>query len=297
MGHHHHHHSHRHHATGSLATAFWLNLSFSIIELIGGVFTNSVAIISDAIHDLGDAAAIGSAYYLEKLSGKQRDQHFSYGYKRFSSLSALLTSVILLVGSVWIVVEAIPRLLNPEPVMSEGMMGLALLGIAFNGIAVWRMDGGKGLNERAVRLHLIEDLLGWIAVMVGSILIYFFNWIIIDPILSMAIAVYIFYNSVSNLKEVATIFLQGVPDNINLKKIEEEIANFHEIQEVHDFHLWTMDGDYNVLKLHAVVAADSTVDQLRAIKKKVRTLVKENGIQHLTLEFESSNEDCELEDC
>ena len=299
MGHHHHHHhEHHHHGTKNLAVAFWLNLSFSIIELIGGLYTNSMAIISDAVHDIGDAAGIGSAFFFEKLSAKSRDKNFSYGYKRFSTLSALITSIILIVGALWIVVEAIPRLFNPEQVNSTGMLGLAILGIAFNGFAVFKLGGNQNsLNQKAVRLHLVEDLLGWIAVLVGSIFIYFFNWLILDPILSLAIALYISINAFKNLKSVSGIFLQGIPENINLKHIEQEILSLEEVTEVHDFHLWSMDGEYNILTLHAVVDESKTVEELKSIKQMIKEIATKNHIQHVTLEFESSAEDCALEDC
>ena len=297
MGHHHH-HEHHHHGTKNLAVAFWLNLSFSIIELIGGLYTNSMAIISDAVHDIGDAAGIGSAFFFEKLSAKSRDKNFSYGYKRFSTLSALITSIILIVGALWIVVEAIPRLFNPEQVNSTGMLGLAILGIAFNGFAVFKLGGNQNsLNQKAVRLHLVEDLLGWIAVLVGSIFIYFFNWLILDPILSLAIALYISINAFKNLKSVSGIFLQGIPENINLKHIEQEILSLEEVTEVHDFHLWSMDGEYNILTLHAVVDESKTVEELKSIKQMIKEIATKNHIQHVTLEFESSAEDCALEDC
>lgn len=297
MGHHHH-HEHHHHGTKNLAVAFWLNLSFSIIELIGGLYTNSMAIISDAVHDIGDAAGIGSAFFFEKLSAKSRDKNFSYGYKRFSTLSALITSIILIVGALWIVVEAIPRLFNPEQVNSTGMLGLAILGIAFNGFAVFKLGGNQNsLNQKAVRLHLVEDLLGWIAVLVGSIFIYFFNWLILDPILSLAIALYISINAFKNLKSVSGIFLQGIPENINLKNIEQEILSLEEVTEVHDFHLWSMDGEYNILTLHAVVDESKTVEELKSIKQMIKEIATKNHIQHITLEFESSAEDCALEDC
>ena len=299
MGHHHHHHhEHHHHSAKNLAVAFWLNLSFSIIELIGGLYTNSMAIISDAVHDVGDAAAIGSAFFFEKLSAKSRDKNFSYGYKRFSTLSALITSIILIVGALWIVVEAIPRLFNPEQINSVGMLGLAILGIAFNGFAVFKLEGNQNsLNQKAVRLHLVEDLLGWIAVLVGSIFIYFFNWLILDPILSLAIALYISINAFKNLKSVSGIFLQGIPENINLKHIEQEILSLEEVTEVHDFHLWSMDGEYNILTLHAVVDESKTVEELKSIKQMIKEIATKNHIQHVTLEFESSAEDCALEDC
>jgi len=178
------------------------------------------------------------------------------------------------------------------------MLGLALLGIFFNGIAVFKLEGGgNSLNQKAVRLHLIEDLLGWIAVLIGSTLIYFFNWYIIDPILSLAIAGYISFNALKNLRSVSSIFLQGIPHDIDLKKVENQILQLKDVTEVHDLHMWSMDGEYNVLTLHAVVDEAKTVDELKTIKTTIREIANSNHIQHVTLEFESSTEDCALEDC
>jgi cobalt-zinc-cadmium efflux system protein len=296
---HHHHDHHHHHAEDSsgMIKAFWLNIVFSIIELIGGVFTNSMAIISDAIHDIGDAIAIGLAIVLEKFSQKQRDKNFSYGYRRFSTLSAFITSTVLLIGSIWIVTSAIPRLINPEEVNSEGMLILAVVGIIFNGAAVLNIKKGPSLNSKAVRLHLMEDVLGWVAVLIGGTLIYFFNWLIIDPILSIAIAVYILINAFVNLKSVFTIFLQGVPHELNLKEIEREIKQIEGIKEIHDMHLWSMDGNFNVLTLHAVVNEDSNPEKVKCIKKDARSLLKSKGVQHLTIEIETNAEECELQNC
>jgi len=280
-----------------MVKAFWLNITFSIIELVGGLFTNSMAIISDAVHDIGDAIAIGLAIVLEKFSHKQRDKNFSYGYRRFSTLSAFITSTVLLAGSIWIVTSAIPRLMKPEEVNSLGMLILAVVGIGFNGAAVLNIKKGSSLNAKAVRLHLMEDVLGWVAVLIGGGLIYFFNWLIVDPILSIAIAVYIMINAFINLKSVFTIFLQGVPHEINLKEIEKEIFNVEGVKEIHDMHLWSMDGNFNVLTLHAVVNEGLNPEKVKHIKKDVRELLKTKGIQHLTIEIETNAEECELQNC
>lgn len=299
MPHHHHGHSHHHHAddTKGMLKAFWLNISFSVIELIGGILTNSMAIISDAIHDFGDALAIGLAIFLEKFSHKRRDKNFSYGYKRFSTLSALITSTLLVVGSMVIVYSAVPRLIQPEAVHSEGMFFLAILGVLVNGAAVFSLKKGKSLNSKAVKLHLLEDVMGWVAVLVGSILIYFFDWYIVDPILSIAIAVYIFYHAVINLKSVFTIFLQGVPHDINLSAIKQELEKMQFVKEIHDMHLWSLDGNYNVLTLHAVLKENASTNDIFCVKRDIRDLLKTKGIQHLTVEIEFNTEDCELMNC
>ena len=187
--HEHHHHGHHHHGdVKNLGIAFILNVCFTIIEIVGGILTNSVAILSDALHDLGDSLSLGLAWYFQRLSEKGRDRNFSYGYKRFSVLGALITSVVLVIGSVIIIYSAVSRLQHPQISNGLGMLGLAVLGILVNGAAVVRLKGSSSVNSRAVMLHLMEDVLGWVAVLIGSLFIYFFDWQIIDPILSLMIA-------------------------------------------------------------------------------------------------------------
>ena len=291
-------HGHVHPITKNLKVAFFLNVTFTIIELIGGLLTNSMAILSDAIHDLGDSIAIGSALYLEKTSEKKRDHTFSYGYRRFSTLAALLNIVILTTGSVVIIYETIPRLLNPQEVHSQGMMALAVLGVIMNGLAVLRLkNDGKSLNNRTVMLHLMEDALGWVAVLIGSIIIYFTGWIIIDPLLSLGIAGYILFNALKNFKSVTSIFMQAVPGQVNYEHLEEKIGKLVSIKEVHDIHIWSLDGEFNVGSLHLVLKDELDQYNIEEVKKNVRGLFKKEGIVHVTIELEGPNEHCEMEDC
>ena len=183
---HHHEHEH-HHATDSIKVAFWLNLFFTIIEIVGGFYTNSIAIISDALHDLGDSFALGLAWYFQKLSQRGRDRKFSYGYGRFSTLAAMINSGLLLAGSIYVISVAIPRLIHPQETYATGMIWLAVVGLLVNGIAAYRLSSGSSLNERAARLHLLEDVLGWAAVLVGAVIIKLTGWTILDPILSLGI--------------------------------------------------------------------------------------------------------------
>ena len=191
MGHDHHHGHHHQHDTKNISTAFFLNLAFTIIEIIGGLMTNSVAIMSDALHDLGDSLSLGLAWYFQKVAKKGRDKTFSYGYKRFSVLGAMINAIVLVVGSVFILQETIPRLWQPETPNVQGMFWLAILGIVVNGAAVLKLQKGTSLNEKVISLHLLEDVLGWAAVLVGSVLMYFFDLPIIDPLLSIGIAIFI----------------------------------------------------------------------------------------------------------
>ncbi|KPM49271.1 cation diffusion facilitator family transporter [Jiulongibacter sediminis] len=290
-GHSHHHH---HHGTGNISTAFWLNISFTIIEVIGGFFTNSVAILSDALHDLGDSLSLGLAWYFQKKSGKRSDSVYTYGYGRFSLVGALINSIILIVGSVYMLTEAIPRILNPEESDAQGMFWLAILGIVVNGAAVFKLKKGDSLNERAVMLHLMEDVLGWAAVLIGSIIMYFTGWTIIDPLLSIGITVFILFNVYGNLKGVFRVILQGTPEGVNMEEVKEKVTGLEGIKEIHDVHLWTVDGQKNIMSLHAVL--EEGFETVK-IKDEIRHELQHLEIEHVTIETENADEDCGMEEC
>jgi len=207
---------HHNHDVKNIKTAFLLNLGFTIFELIGGLFVNSVAILSDAIHDLGDSLSLGLSWYFQNLSHKGRTKTFSYGYKRFSVLSAIINSIVLLVGSIFILYETIPRLITPVQPNATGMLALSIIGIIVNGAAVLKTCKGKTANERAVSLHMMEDVLGWIAVFIGSVIMYFVHLPILDPILSILITGFILFNAFKNLGFSLKIILQIFVYIINL---------------------------------------------------------------------------------
>ncbi|MFD2245547.1 cation diffusion facilitator family transporter [Pontibacter ruber] len=295
--HHGHHHHHHHHASDNIRLAFFLNLSFTIVEIIGGFWINSMAILSDALHDLGDSLALGLAWYFERLSGRGGDQAFSYGYKRFSLLGAFINSVILLVGSVLVLSAAIPRILNPEPVNAPGMIGFALLGVLVNGLAVLRLKKGNTLNERVAMLHLLEDVLGWIAVLVGGVVLYFFDVPVIDPLLSVAITAYVLYNVVGNLRQSLNILLQGTPAQIDLTRLQQRLEQLPDIRSVHDLHLWSLDGTHHVLTLHAVVEGNLQLQQAEEVKQRIRAAMANMDIHHVTVELELPGEVCSQQSC
>lgn len=295
MGHHHHHHEKG--ATKNIKTAFFLNLSFTIIEIIGGIYTNSLAIVSDAVHDLGDSISLGMSWYFQKISTKKASQKYTYGYKRFSLLGAIVNSIILIIGAVFIIKEAIPRIMNPQAADAHGMMWLAILGVLVNGAAVLKLKKGSSINERVVSLHLLEDVLGWIAVLIASIIMQFWDVPILDPILSLAIACYVLFNVFKNLKESISIILQSVPDDLSVLAIEKKVLEMDQIQNVHDCHLWTMDGEYHVLSMHLVLS-DPNQKETTVLKKQVRHLLKQEfHIDHCTLELDQYLEDCAYKDC
>ncbi len=294
---HHHHHAHGHtHDTSNIKVAFFINLLFTIIEIIGGVMTNSIAILSDAVHDLGDSLSLGLAWYFQNYSKKKRSPSFSYGYSRFSLLGAIINSIVLVVGSIFIFIEAIPRLIEPQQPETQGMMILAVLGVVFNGAAVLRLKKGSSVNERVVSLHLLEDVLGWVAVLIGSIIMHFFDIPIIDPILSLGIALFILINVYKNLKEAIQIIMQGVPDDTDVKEVERRLLSYTEIKEIHDIHVWSMDGAYNIMTAHIVVGHEGSLKELEPLKNKIRDDLKELHIEHVTLEFEVMEENCKITD-
>ena len=293
-------HSHIHTNHGdvkNIKIAFFINLGFSIVEIIGGFMTNSVAILSDAVHDLGDSLSLGMAWYFQKFSRKQRDKNFTYGYKRFSLVGALINSIVLVAGSVLILSEASPRIFNPQPADARGMFLLAILGIIVNGIAALRLREGNTLNEKVVSLHMLEDVLGWLAILVGSVVMYFVNVPVLDPIMSLLISIYVLFNVFRNLRSIARIILQGTPDAAEPDEITEEISRMESIESIHDLHMWSVDGTYNILTLHVVLKMPLNFEELARLKDNIRRILSEKGFQHATIEFETPDEQCRYENC
>ncbi|HEY8938476.1 MAG TPA: cation diffusion facilitator family transporter [Cyclobacteriaceae bacterium] len=289
-------HHHHHHATQgkNLSFAFWINTCFAVIELVGGLYTNSVAILSDSLHDLGDSISLGMAYYFHKVSAKKSDQHFSYGYKRFSLVGALINAIILIIGCVFILLEAIERIGKPEHANAKGMLVLALLGIVFNLMALLRLKKGDSINEKVISLHFIEDILGWVAVLIGSVVMLFIDLPILDPLLSISIMAFILFNVYKNLRHLFRIILQGIPLNIDIENIKKQILAFPDVIEVHDVHAWSMDGEYNVMSLHLVLKNLTPLTTVERIKKDLRHSLEHLNVQHVTIETEFENEICSV---
>lgn len=285
--------AHTHSSDKNIKIAFFLNLAFSIIEVIGGFFTNSIAILSDALHDFGDSFSLALAWYFQKVSKKKRDAKYSYGYRRFSLLGALINSVVLLLGSFFVISESVQRLVSPQAADAKGMLFLAVAGIVINGIAMLRLKKGHSLNERTVSLHLLEDVLGWIAVLIGSVVMLFVNVPVLDPILSLGIACYILFNIYHNLRDTLRVVLQGTPGNVSCETVEAALQNLHGVKSIHDLHLWSMDGEYNISSLHVVVAPGLTPLQTATLKQQIKAVLKNLHIQHVTVEIEQADEKCE----
>ena len=276
----------------NILIAFILNLGFAIFEIFGGIMTNSVAILSDAIHDFGDALSIGLSYFLEKKSKKPPTSLYTYGYLRYSVLGALITTLILLVGSIFVVTRAIERLTHPEIIDYNGMFVFAVIGVFVNLVAAFVTREGDSLNQKAVNLHMLEDVLGWIIVLIGSVLIKITDFVYIDSVMSIGVALFIIWHSVENLMSVMNLFLAKVPKDIDVHELEHHICEIPNVVGVHHFHIWSMDGINHCATLHVVVNGYSD-----NIKKYVREELLEHGIIHSTIEIELETEDCGEKNC
>lgn len=275
-----------------ILVAFCLNLLFSIIEFFGGVFTSSVAIISDSIHDLGDAMSIGISFFFEKISRRKPDKKYTYGYRRYSVLGGVIQSVVLLCGSFLCLYNAVLRLLNPVPINYDGMIIIAIVGFITNFIAAYFTSGGSSINQRAINLHMLEDVLGWAIVLIGALIMRFTDLYFIDAILSIALSVFIAVNALKSLKLVLDIFLGKTPKEIDLDGLKEHLTSIEGVRDIHHFHVWSIDGYNNLATLHAVCDGD-----ISKAKQEIKKELSEHGISHTTVEIELSAENCEEKDC
>ncbi len=272
--------------------AFWLNAMFAVVEFIGGMLTNSTAIMADAVHDLGDALAIGFAWIMQRLSGREADARFSYGYRRFSLLAALVNGGILIIGSVWVLSMAIPRLWAPEMPHAAGMFWLAILGVAVNGFAAVKVSKGKTLNEQLLNWHLLEDVLGWVAVLIVSVVLLFVDWPILDPILSIVFTLFILSNVVRHVVKTLSLFLQAVPDRKLRQEIMDKLMEIEHIQAIHHLHLWSLDGEKHVLTAHLELDKPISTEVQTAIKGDIADALTKYALAHTTFEFEQISENC-----
>ena len=272
--------------------AFLLNLFFSVFEFVGGVITGSVAIMSDAVHDLGDAASIGISFFLERKSKKQPDAVYTYGYARYSLIGGVITTLILLVGSILVIYNAIHRIIAPVEINYNGMILFAVVGALVNLCAAWFTREGDTLNQKAVNLHMLEDVLGWLAVLAGAVVMRFTDIPVLDPILSIGVAVFILINAVKNLKEATELFLEKIPREIDLEHLKEHLCRIEGVEDVHHIHIWSLDGHHNYATMHVV-----STDDWHEVKHKVRDELQEHGIGHATLELESPEEHCHETQC
>ena len=271
----------------NILVAFLLNLGFSVFEFFGGLFTGSVAILSDAVHDLGDALGIGVSWFLERKSKRAADHTYTYGYARFSVLGSVFTCGILLLGSVGVVVSAVGRLMNPVPIRYDGMILFAVVGVAVNLTAAFVTRKGESLNQKAVNLHMLEDVLTWMVVLVGAVVMRYTDWTVIDPLVSVAVAVYVFIHAVGHLRAAVDIFLEKVPDGYAVEDIKTRVEAIEGVADVHHVHIRSIDGYTHAASLHVVADGDPA-----AVKAAVRAVLGEMGIAHVTVEVEAEGEVC-----
>ncbi len=276
----------------NILIAFILNIAFSVFEFIGGVFTGSVAIVSDAIHDFGDAVGIGISYFFEKKSKKRPNEKYTYGYARCSVIGSVITTFILLFGSVAVIYNAVNKLVNPTEINYNGMIVFAVVGVCVNFCAAYFTRGGESLNQKAVNLHMLEDVLGWAIVLVSAVVMRFTDWSFIDPVISVGVSMFILFNAVKNLKEATALFLEKTPHGIDVKEIAEHISEIDGVIGVHHIHIWSMEGQNNYATMHIVTNSES-----HKIKETIREELREHGISHVTLELETEDEHCREKNC
>lgn len=277
----------------NILIAFLLNLTFSLLELIGGLFTNSVAIISDAVHDFGDSISIGISYFLEKKSKRKPDNKYTYGYTRYSILGAFITNTILITGSVLVIVNAVERIINPMDINYNGMIIFAVFGASINFIAAYCTREGDSLNQKAVNLHMLEDVLGWVVVLIGAIAMKFTKINLIDSILSIGVAIFILIHALQSFKEILDLFLAKTPNDVNIEHLKEHLLKVDNVIDVHHIHIWSMDGINNYATMHLV----ARTDDVKKLKKDVREELEEHGINHVTMELEDENYNCNEKEC
>lgn len=270
-----------------ILTAFILNLIFAVFEFIGGALTGSVAIISDSVHDFGDSISIGISYILEEKSKKEPDDKYTFGYGRYSVLGSLIMTVILIVGSIFVIIHACDRIIHPAEIDYNGMLLFAAFGMGVNFIAAVATRGDGSLNQQAVNLHMFEDVLGWGVVLLGAILMKFTDITYIDPIMSIGVAIFLLVHAFKHFKEICDIFFEKTPDGIDIAELKHHLKEIDGVLDVHHFHLRTLDGVNHIATLHIVTSSDPA-----AIKKAVKAELLEHGISHTTVEIETPEEEC-----
>lgn len=290
-----HHHHTSENSTKNIKYAFFINLAFTIFEILGGIYINSIAIISDAIHDLGDSLSLGTAWFLSKKSQQSTNKKFSFGYKRFSLLGALINSAVLITGSIYVIKEAVGRIIKPEHSNAQGMLIFAIVGVLVNGYAALKVSRGKTLNERVISWHLLEDVLGWLAILVASIVLQFQDIHYLDPALSLLITMYILWNALKNLQEVLFIFLQGKPHEISYDAIEKEMLAIKNVDSMHHTHIWSLDGEKHVFTTHVKLCKVNTVEEILKVKNSIKKIMQQYPFEHCTIETEVNNEVCKFQ--
>ena len=261
--------------------AFFLNLTYAIVEFIAGGVFGSSAVLADSVHDLGDAIAIGISAFLETISNREEDNQYTLGYKRFSLLGALVTAIILMTGSVLVILENVTKILNPQPVNDEGILWLGMIAITINVLASLVVGKGKTKNESILSLHFLEDTLGWLAVILMAIVLRFTDWYILDPLLSLVISFFILSKAIPRF----WIFLDAVPEGLETGDLEKDLEALTNVKSVNQLSIWSMDGLENNAIIHLCL---EDWEQMTETKNQVRQLLEERGVQNITIEVDTS---------
>ena len=269
---------------GAVWLAFFLNLSYAIVEFIAGGVFGSSAVLADSVHDLGDAIAIGVSAFLETISNREEDSHYTLGYKRFSLLGALVTAVILMTGSVLVILENITKLFHPQPVNDEGILWLGIIAVSINVLASLVVRKGKTKNESILSLHFLEDTLGWVAVILMAIVLRFTDWYILDPLLSLVISFFILSKAIPRFWSTLNIFLDAVPEGVDIKQVKSDLEQLDRVASINQLNLWTMDG----LEKNAIVhVCLKEIEQMEVCKEAIRAMLKDYGFQNITIEVDA----------
>ena len=264
--------------------AFFLNLSYAIVEFIAGGIFGSSAVLADSVHDLGDAIAIGVSAVLETISNREEDSHYTLGYKRFSLLGALVTAVILMTGSVLVILEIITKLFHPQPVNDEGILWLGIIAVSINVLASLVVRKGKTKNESILSLHFLEDTLGWVAVILMAIVLRFTDWYILDPLLSLVISFFILSKAIPRFWSTLKIFLDAVPEGVDIQQVKSDLEQLDHVASINQLNLWTMDG----LEKNAIVhVCLKKVEHMEVCKEAIRAMLKDYGFQNITIEVDA----------
>ena len=267
--------------------AFFLNLTYAIVEFIAGGVFGSSAVLADSVHDLGDAIAIGISAFLESISNREEDSHYTLGYKRFSLLGAMITAVILMTGSVLVILENIAKIFHPQSVNDEGIFWLGIIAITINVLASLVIRKGQTKNESILSLHFLEDTLGWVAVILMAIVLRFTDWYILDPLLSLAISFFILSKALPRFWSTLKIFLDAVPEGVDIQKIKTDLAELDHVSSINQLNLWTMDG----LEKNAIVhVCMKEMGNMEACKESIRIFLKDCGFQNVTIEVDADLE-------
>ena len=264
--------------------AFFLNLSYAIVEFIAGGVFGSSAVLADSVHDLGDAVAIGVSAVLETISNREEDSRYTLGYKRFSLLGALITAVILMTGSVFVILENLTKLFHPQPVNDEGILWLGIIAVTINVLASLVVRKGKTKNESILSLHFLEDTLGWVAVILMAIILRFTDWYILDPLLSLVISFFILSKALPRFWSTLKIFLDAVPEGVEIKQVKNGLEQVDNVASINQLNLWTMDG----LEKNAIVhVCLKRIEDMEASKTAIRHYLKDIGFHNITIEVDS----------